>query len=464
MINGEIITDIKLRQDEIDTWKAQFLKEYPKVEMKTHEDLWWIKVIRFPKRVRRVFRKFAKKVKTILSKIKVKLAKFKKKLTQKNFDSYIRNKYSKTMAANPVEKGKVMFFTFQGDYTCNPKYISEEIFRRNLPWQQVWVTLKNPEMVKEFFPDNVKIVQFNTEEYYDELSKSQIWIDNAFNFVKGFLPKKEGQTYVETMHGSLGLKKIGPDVVDDAKRNERGFLCGSLTDLCLSNSSFETMVYETSFWKKENIIEVGHARNDIFFIDDKKVSEIKRRVCEYFSLDMNVHMALYAPTFRNDKEAVEFEKIDFEKLHDALTKRFGGTWYILNRAHHSSLKKSKISKLKFVKNANEYPDIQELMIAIDMGITDYSSWICDYVLTYKPGLLYTPDLDSYDYNRGFYYPIQETPFPIGKTNDELVEKILNFDEEAFRKDTDRFLEARGCIDDGHASERIVELLAEIVNK
>ena len=32
---------------------------------------------------------------------------------------------------NPVEKGKIMFITFQGDYTCNPKYICEEVLKRD---------------------------------------------------------------------------------------------------------------------------------------------------------------------------------------------------------------------------------------------------------------------------------------------------------------------------------------------
>lgn len=471
MINSEIVTDIILKQDEIDFWKEQFLKEYPKEKLKTHEDLLWIKLIRIPKKIGRKIKLLKKNV----SKKKKKAVKYKNKTLKKVkktnrkfirilYDFYIKHRYSKIMRKNPVEKGKIMFFTFQGDYTCNPKYIGEEIHRQKLPWKQVWVTLKDVESVKDTFPDYVKVVKFNSKEYYDELSKSQIWIDNAFNFPKGYIDKKEGQTYVQTMHGSLGLKKIGPDVVDDERRNERGFYCGSLTDLCLSNSSFETMVYETSFWKKETIVEVGHARNDIFFIDDKKIAKIKKKVCKYFDLEKDVKIALYAPTFRNEKEAGEFEELDFIKLRDALTKRFGGTWYILNRAHHSSLKSYKESSLDYVKNANDYPDIQELMMAIDMGITDYSSWICDYVLTYKPGLLYTPDLDAYDHNRGFYYPIQETPFPIGRSNDELVEKILTFDEDVFKKNTDKFLEARGCIDDGHASEHIVELLKTIVDK
>ena len=37
----------------------------------------------------------------------------------------------------PVEN-KIMFLTFQGDYTCNPKYIAEELLRQNSDYKLVW--------------------------------------------------------------------------------------------------------------------------------------------------------------------------------------------------------------------------------------------------------------------------------------------------------------------------------------
>lgn len=51
MINGEIVTDIRLRQEDIDCWKAQFYKDYPKASGKTHEDLLWIKLVSIPLKI-----------------------------------------------------------------------------------------------------------------------------------------------------------------------------------------------------------------------------------------------------------------------------------------------------------------------------------------------------------------------------------------------------------------------------
>lgn len=438
MINGEIITDINIRQDDIDKFKAQFHKEYETRVRKTHEDLLYIKLIRFPKITIRKTKKFLH-----------------------NFVRMLRKKIYVMTNKEEIESGKIMFFPFQGEYTCNLKYISEELTRRGLPYKQVWVCRKNENKVKHKFPDNVQLVKYNTRKYYEELCTSEILIENAFNYTKGFIKKKPGQIFIQTMHGSLGIKKIGPDVVKLPERNRRGRESARLTDICISNSKFETMVYRTSFWANTEIKELGHARNDIFFADESVLAKITDKVYSYFNLQKDVRIALYAPTFRNDYEYTKCEVIDFERVKAALEKKFGGNWVILNRSHRSSLPFAKLSTLPYVLNANKYPDIQELMIACDMGITDYSSWIFDYVLLRKPGMLFVPDLDAYDQARGFYYPIEEAPFPICRSNDELAEKIEVFNIQKQIDNTEDFLKKRGCVDEGKASRKIVDMICEL---
>ena len=44
------------------------------------------------------------------------------------------------------------------------------------------------------------------------------------------------------------------------------------------------------------------------------------------------------------------------------------------------------------------------MLIADVGITDYSSWICDYLLTKKTGFIFATDMQNYNTERGFYYP------------------------------------------------------------
>ncbi|MEE1438212.1 MAG: CDP-glycerol glycerophosphotransferase family protein [Lachnospiraceae bacterium] len=390
------------------------------------------------------------------------------KITKKRLQLYIKRKLAGIKKeymyrTTKVKDNKILFLTFQGAYTCNPRYICDEILKREKNWDLVWVVDDLSEETRKEFPKEVRLVERNTNKYFKELYSAKVWIDNAFNVTKVSVKKKPEQIYLETMHGSLGIKRIGPQDVPDKRRNKRGFRCGRLTDYIVSNSAFEDEVYRTSFWKKTEILEYGHARNDILFIEDRAFKEeIYKKVYDFYQLKDDVNLALYAPTFRSpelDKEPME--ELDFDLLHDALTERFGGEWVILNRAHHRDYK----NKGYHTQNANvldgaTYPDIQELMIACQVGITDYSSWIFDYVLTRKKGFVYAPDLKAYDDDRGFYYPLETAPFPLAHDNQEMKQNILSFEEKAYQEAVEAFLVDKGCVEDGHASERIVDKLTE----
>ena len=86
--------------------------------------------------------------------------------------------------------------------------------------------------------------------------------------------------------------------------------------------------------------------------------------------------------------------------------------------------------------------------------------IFDYVLTRKKGFVYAPDLKAYDDDRGFYYPLETAPFPLAHDNQEMKQNILSFEEKAYQEAVEAFLVDKGCVEDGHASERIVDKLTE----
>ena len=64
----------------------------------------------------------------------------------------------------PVEN-KIMFLTFQGDYTCNPKYIAEELLRENSDYQLVW-DVKTAYPTSDY-PMGLKFVRHNTYFFYN---------------------------------------------------------------------------------------------------------------------------------------------------------------------------------------------------------------------------------------------------------------------------------------------------------
>lgn len=368
--------------------------------------------------------------------------------------------------ATSMENKKVLFLTFQGEYTCNPKYICNEIIRQGLDWDLVWVVNDKHDEDKRF-PKEVRTVVKGTDEYFQELYSAHIWVDNGFCVTRNKVKKRPEQVYIETLHGSLGIKRIGPEDVDNPKRNKRGYRCGELSTYCISNSDFETEVFRTSFWPNTEILKYGHARNDFLLTDDEQmIRDNREKIHRYFGIPNDVNIAMFAPTFREiSLYEEEIEEIDFWGLKETLVERFGGEWAIICRTHARDRgKRADLEAAEGIYYGAEYPDMQELILGVEVGITDYSSWIFDYVLRKKPGFIYAPDLKLYDVKRGFYYPIETAPFPVATSNKELKDAILHFDEQKFLMDVEVFLQDKGCIDDGHASERIVEKMKEIIGE
>ncbi len=127
------------------------------------------------------------------------------------------------------------------------------------------------------------------------------------------------------------------------------------------------------------------------------------------------------------------------------------------RAHRKDKGKwAEIEKAEGVVNAGGYSEITELMVAADVGITDYSSWIFDFLFLEKPGFLYAPNAKEYQEQRGFYYPLEETPFPVAGDMKSLAENIAAFDEEAYQKKAKGFLGEKGCMEKGNACEALAE--------
>lgn len=367
-----------------------------------------------------------------------------------------------------IDKNKIVIMHYDNMYQCNPKYICEELLRENRGYDIVFVV--KPEIadaVPSPLPEGVRTVKINSLEHFYELATAKVWVDNALCCPLSFVRKKKGQILINTWHGSMGLKKITG--VPDRKWRLGARIAGKNTDFMISNSDFETRVYRTTYWQdpKTRVLEYGHPRNDILFCDESRRAQLKKKVCEHFGIDDDTRLILYAPTFRNSMDISAYD-IDYERVMSAAEKRFGGKWKMINRYHIKVA--DKLDNLGVLKNnedvlnGNTYDDIQELLAVCDMGITDYSSWICDFVLTGRPAFIYASDLEKYDKERGFYYPLTETPFPIASDNDMMEANIIGFDSEKYSSDRDSFLEARGCREDGKASRRVAALIRKVMER
>lgn len=367
----------------------------------------------------------------------------------------------------PIDENKIVVCSYIGkSYGCNPKYIIEELIRQNCKCKIVW--LVNPEIDKNDFAENIKLVKLKSLRAIYELATAKIWIENfrKMHYIKNGLRKKDEQIYIQTWHGSLGIKKLDADVKAFTSQEPWCSLAkyeGTLFDYLITNSEFENKILPHALWcDSKKIVCCGHPRNDIFFYPKSRQEEIKDKIRKKYSLDKNDKILLYAPSFRGNLR-LDCYNIELENIRKSLEEKTNESWKVLIRLH-PRLSDCANRVFKFndaLIDASAYCDIQEILLFSDIMISDYSSCMFDFMLTRRPCFIYAEDIERYNDERGFYYPLEATPFPVATNNEELKRNILNFDNEKYVREVNEFLEEKGCIDDGNASKKVVEIIKKL---
>lgn len=354
---------------------------------------------------------------------------------------------------HPINENKIVICNYYGrGFSDNAKYIAMECIKRKLDYDIVWL-VSNMEKNEEF-PGSIRLVKYGSFKAIKELATARIWIDNSRK--NYYTRKRKKQLYIQTWHGGIALKKIEKDAENALNKSYVKFAKkdSENADVFISNSKFNTNMYENAFWYDGEVLECGVPRNDLLF---NNVKETTDKVKDFFNIDINKKIVMYAPTFRKDNN-LDVYKFDYEKCIQEFNERFSEEYVMLIRLHPNVFHKS--TELNFnsenVLNASFYPDMQELLVAIDILITDYSSSMFDFMLTKKPCFIYASDIKNYSDDRGFYFELKKLPFVISKSTEEMIRNIESFDKERYLDQVDKFLKEQGCVDDGNASSRVVD--------
>lgn len=362
----------------------------------------------------------------------------------------------------PINKNKIVFQCFKGmGYLDNPKYIHMQIINEGLDIECVWIT--KSQYINQF-PNSIRLVPFNTIRAIYELATAKIWIDNCRK--ESNVRKRKKQYYIETWHNGISLKKVEKSVESKLSKE---YLKGAkndslLVDVFISNSEFATKRYKKDFWYNGKILESGLPRNDLFFENEMTKSHIRKKVLNYFNIEHNTKILLYAPTFRKDFNVDVYLK-DLSSVMQALHNRFGGKWISLVHLHPNISYKSECLDYNYdFINANNYHDFQELLMCSDVLLTDYSSTMFEFSFEQKPVFLFMSDFKEYKNDRDFEIDLSELPYPIANNLNELNEIITTFDEQNYRSDLSLFLKTLGIKEKGKASQLIVEEIKKELNK
>ena len=115
-------------------------------------------------------------------------------------------------------------------------------------------------------------------------------------------------------------------------------------------------------------------------------------------------------------------------------------------------------------DVTKYPDPQELVVVSDVLITDYSSLIFEFMIMDKPAFIFAKDIETYPKQRELRPLYFELPPDKNRTESELFDCIKNFDYEAYKLKVKSFISKIGIYDDGHASERMVNVIKSVIEK
>ncbi len=190
--------------------------------------------------------------------------------------------------------------------------------------------------------------------------------------------------------------------------------------------------------------------------------EIRRTTRERLGIAPDQKVVLYAPTFRDHlatahRSAKLAEHLDLETASEAL----GEEYVFLMRGHRfHSRGAHRLGTHRRLIDVTDYPEINDLILASDAAVLDYSSLRFDFALTRKPMVFLVPDLDVYSGPvRGFLYDYRSTaPGPLLSDAGEVVEALRDLDRLAaeHRDEVETFLATYQRWQDGHATERVVQ--------
>jgi CDP-glycerol glycerophosphotransferase len=172
-------------------------------------------------------------------------------------------------------------------------------------------------------------------------------------------------------------------------------------------------------------------------------------------------VVLYAPTYRDRLTTRTFAARRFDELDlDVLARTLGDGFTILVRGHNNNQRElDRVTGVARVVDVTDYPEINDLTLAADVAVLDYSSLRFDWAITGKPMVFFVPDLEEYFALREPLFPFEGTaPGPWATTTAEVAAALADLDvvRTRYAADIAAFNARFNALNDGHASERVYD--------
>lgn len=325
----------------------------------------------------------------------------------------------------------------------------------------VWVVRGEEEAAA--LPPDTEHVLLGSAQYRRTVERAAFLVNNV-NWPWA-VPKRPGSVHIHTHQGTplkyMGADLLGRpgarhglDVPQMLRRADRW-------DHSLVAGRYAERVWERAYPCHFSSARTGSPRNDVLV---NAGPQDGHRVRERLGVPDGHTVVLYAPTRREYRRGGYVERIDPARLAADL----GEGHTLVVRLHPSlaagparGLGLAELHRRGVLIDATDEPHVEDLMLASDLLITDYSALMFDYVLLDRPVLIHADDWAAYTASRGTYFDVTaEAPGHVSRSYRELAWLLASGawrDEEAARLRStfrDRFCE----YEDGRAAERVVRTL------
>ncbi|MGW0282378.1 bifunctional glycosyltransferase/CDP-glycerol:glycerophosphate glycerophosphotransferase [Streptomyces sp. NPDC003236] len=350
----------------------------------------------------------------------------------------------------PLDPRLAVFCAYWGrGYACNPAAIHAKA--RELAPHIRSVFLVEADQAHAM-PEGVEYAVIGSRRYWEVLARATYLVNNA-NFAEGVV-KRPGSVHLQTQHGTP-LKTMGVDQstypVVAARSGSFTKLLGRVDrwDFNLSSNSHSTQMWERAFPGSYEHLEYGYPRNDVYFT---ATAEDVARVRRELGVPEGATAVLYAPTHRDHHTGFE-PGLDLEAFCEAA----GEDVVVLLRAHYF-YDQGRPAGSGRVIDVTAHRSSEDVCLAADALVTDYSSIMFDYAGLDRPIVVYAGDWEVYRETRGVYFDLPaEPPGPVARTAGELARIFADGswagpESTALRA---AFRERFCLFDDGLAAERVV---------
>ncbi|MFW7415042.1 CDP-glycerol glycerophosphotransferase family protein [Demequina sp. SO4-18] len=316
----------------------------------------------------------------------------------------------------------------------------------------VWIVRKQD---LHLVPDGIEYVTPRTLAYLRLIATATFIVDDANPHWS--LPARKGQRYVQTHHGTA-LKYMGADRHYSGKRPTDATIvtmhrrCQRWTH-SLTTSPYLTEVWERAYNNGCVQLEVGFPRNDVLLAatdGDRAAARARLGLGEHETA------VLYMPTWRTRRRPRE-KDFDLDVFARSLTT---GT-RLLVRDHYYHDRRGRRHIPEQVIDVSTGWEVEELYLASDVLLTDYSSAMFDYALLDQPIVLLCEDWDDYRWSRGAYFDITaDAPGPVAMTALELSDIFAagSYASPEFEQRRASFRERFATYENGRASETVVRVV------